>query len=455
MSDFKEDDHRQEEQEEQVQDGDEQDNGYGIPENDAQNGDFNDDESKQYKMKEAGKRKLDSSDSTESKTKHAAYEGADGFPTSTTSASADTDEVTEFFQCPASKVGKLIGKSGATIKDLEGRSNTKLQVDQNASGNEKPVRITGTRANVENAKKLILEQINSENPVSVGEDTRQIECPKFHVGRVIGRGGENIRLMQRASGATIMVIQDVPEGQPCLVKITGLPRAVEIAVNLVTYLTSSENVSIQSAIQKFGLGKTKVISCPKIKVGCVIGRGGATIKDLQKRNLVSIEVKQDCNPCEIVLTGLDEDLPRVEGAIMELITGNRTNAPFGKAASAGFPGAFPSNVGGFVPNSYNNAGYNMYQGNFPAYSGYPYSVPNTNAYPGYGNAAGYASNAYGAAAAAAAATFGGAYPNVGDISASSVPSGGNLWQVVSDGQRPYYYNASTGQSQWEKPADMP
>jgi len=59
--------------------------------------------------------------------------------------------------------------------------------------------------------------------------------------------------------------------------------------------------------------------------------------------------------------------------------------------------------------------------------------------------------AYGAAAQdpyAAAAAFGAA--------SAAAPAAASVWQALPDDQgRTYYYNSQTGQSQWEKPAEMP
>jgi far upstream element-binding protein len=60
-----------------------------------------------------------------------------------------------------------------------------------------------------------------------------IECPKKLVGRVIGKGGETINAMQKHSGAHIQIDQNMPEGQPCKVHITGTPQAVQFAQYLL------------------------------------------------------------------------------------------------------------------------------------------------------------------------------------------------------------------------------
>ncbi|KAL1498781.1 hypothetical protein AB1Y20_014088 [Prymnesium parvum] len=60
-----------------------------------------------------------------------------------------------------------------------------------------------------------------------------VDCAKSLVGRVIGRGGETINDLQNKSGTRIQIDQQVPEGQPCKITITGPPPNVQSAVAMV------------------------------------------------------------------------------------------------------------------------------------------------------------------------------------------------------------------------------
>lgn len=52
-----------------------------------------------------------------------------------------------------------------------------------------------------------------------GEAKQTIDVQKSVVGKIIGKGGETITLIQRKSGAKVTVDQSVPEGQPCKVSL--------------------------------------------------------------------------------------------------------------------------------------------------------------------------------------------------------------------------------------------
>jgi len=108
-----------------------------------------------------------------------------------------------------SQVGRIIGKAGVTIKELEGRTGVRVQVDHKAGTDLKPVHLIGSASAVEACKGLVQEVLVSETgslPAG-GESVRKVPCPPGIVGRIIGRGGETIRSLQSGSGAHIMVDQ--------------------------------------------------------------------------------------------------------------------------------------------------------------------------------------------------------------------------------------------------------
>lgn len=142
-----------------------------------------------------------------------------------------TGEAVDVVDVPADKIGRLIGRAGATIKVIQERGMTRLKVDHNAIGATKPVTITGTPENVALTRRLIHEAIedgtgglgggggggsaagaSSMTTTAGGEANRKFTVPPSAVGRIIGRGGETIRSLQNASGAHINVNQNFPEG---------------------------------------------------------------------------------------------------------------------------------------------------------------------------------------------------------------------------------------------------
>lgn len=151
----------------------------------------------------------------------------------------------EKIECPPSLVGRLIGKQGETIKDLQRRSGARIQIDQNfPEGAARIVTVEGSHQCVEIGCDLVRALVGNV-PVSgngAGAQTTNMECPKQLVGRVIGKGGETINELQRRSGARIQIEQRVPEGAPCIVEIQGDEAAVQEAIRLVQEVMSGRRL---------------------------------------------------------------------------------------------------------------------------------------------------------------------------------------------------------------------
>ncbi len=150
----------------------------------------------------------------------------------------------------AKLIGKLIGKEGATIKDLQGRTGTRIQIDHKTPGDYKKVHVTGSRESLDIAKAQIQAALEAEVPAGQGDVTRTTTCPPGIVGRIIGRNGETIKSLQSASGAHIMVDQSMPEGQDRIINVTGKADSVDRAMKMVEELIKGEPGSATAIIQK-------------------------------------------------------------------------------------------------------------------------------------------------------------------------------------------------------------
>ena len=144
-------------------------------------------------------------------------------------------------------VGKLIGRGGDTIKQLQYSSGTKIQIDHDSGGDTKRVTIaSASQQGIDKAKR----EIDLLCADDGADHTEEVQCPQGIVGRIIGRGGETIRALQQASQAHIVVDQNFPEGQPRKVIVTGRQDGVMRATKMIQELINGEPGSAQSIIQK-------------------------------------------------------------------------------------------------------------------------------------------------------------------------------------------------------------
>jgi len=264
------------------------------------------------------------------------------------------------------------------------------------------VEISGMPQQVRAASELV-RRIITEGPTAIhvnslaGGPSIQItmECDQNSVGKVIGSGGATIKEIQARSGARIQIIQDLPQGVPRQINISGTEAAVKMATGLVSYVMfngpslppvagapSMAGASMYSAPGASPYGpsggggmvgggtSTHVMECQKPMVGRIIGRGGETINIIQQRSGTKMQIEQNINPCKVNITGTPQGIAIASQMVTELmLTGALSNqgGPMGGGQMgggqmggygmppgvSGYPGAvggYPTPYGGMPPN---------------------------------------------------------------------------------------------------------
>jgi far upstream element-binding protein len=409
-------------------------------------------------------------------------------PSTTTIGSMEVKtEITEISQ---DKVGQVIGSKGAIIQDLQSRTGCKIQVNQDfPPGHPRHVVYTGTQLQIDAAKQLVALVIE-KGPTAIHMlngpvMTQIIECHQSVVGRVIGTGGSVIRDIQARCGVKIQVHQDFPDGVPRKVEITGNQKAVQMAAAQVRQIMEGGPMPGMGGIPGMGgpmgypgaamggmpgapvtiVNGAHVIDCPKQFVGRIIGRGGETINLLQSKSGARVQIEQNVPegmPCKVNITGS----PETVSYAIQMVQDVMANGPQRMAMYPPLQPAYgaPPAGGGFYGAP---AGQGMY--------GAPYGAPQMMGAPAaYGGGYG----AQPAPAAAASAYGGGYYGQSGGAPAAgggaraapgwgqgapgqsayaapvAKPPGGlppGWSEHKTDDGTPYWYNAATGVSQWERP----
>ena len=318
-------------------------------------------------------------------------------------------------------VGRVIGKGGEMIRDLQARSGCRIDVDQNVpEGAPRVITYRGTRKTIDFAKRLI-EMLCSENgkeaDLPLGEAFRKhLVVPANVIGKIIGRGGEMIRELQSKSQAKIQVDHTGAGGvDPTQrqVTVTGTEQSVVKAEEMINFLTANPTMDAMQALAMLideksrggsrwgqgppyasmpngGVGMTnsnnnnqqhqsnysthygyqqhsnnsynapsngygqnpqiggfqqqqqqqqqqqyrnhqyggvagtesEIFPCSKMYMGRVIGQKGATINDVQKRSGCDIQINQDVPPgvdCEITIRGARHGIESAKSMLREII----------------------------------------------------------------------------------------------------------------------------------------
>ena len=159
-------------------------------------------------------------------------------------------------------VGRVIGKGGEMIRDLQARSGCHIDVHQDGTNANSPRIVTyrgRSKEDVELAKRLvdmICEGVDEPRQQAVqlplGKATlRTVRVPKSSIGKIIGRGGEMIRELQCRSSARIQVDHTTGgmEGEYTRVTITGTRHAVDAAERMIAFLCANPSVDGRALVR--------------------------------------------------------------------------------------------------------------------------------------------------------------------------------------------------------------
>ena len=174
-------------------------------------------------------------------------------------------------------VGLIIGRDGENLKRVELETSTRVQfmaAGPDGTSQQRPCKITGTRAAREHAKAEIARMIDenareramqdrsqSTSKQAAGQqanlrsgadqDSTQMMVPNRTVGLIIGRHGETIRDLQERSGCHVSIAKEdksVNGLRP--VNLIGSKAAAAVAKELILEIVDSDNKGLGQAGQE-------------------------------------------------------------------------------------------------------------------------------------------------------------------------------------------------------------
>uniref|UniRef100_A0A8C4ZIJ2 Insulin-like growth factor 2 mRNA binding protein 3 n=1 Tax=Gadus morhua TaxID=8049 RepID=A0A8C4ZIJ2_GADMO len=264
---------------------------------------------------------------------------------------------------PTQFVGAIIGKEGATIRNITKQTHSKIDIHrkENAGAAEKPITVHSTPDGCSNACKTIMEIMLKEavDTKFTEEIPLKILAHNNFVGRLIGKEGRNLKKIEQDTETkiTISPLQDLTLYNPertITVKgsIEACARAEEevmkkvresyendvAAMNLQSNLIPGLNLnalglfpgcapgmgsSMGSGAPPPGQGpqesETVHLFIPAAAVGAIIGKQGQHIKQLSRFACASIKIAQadplDAKQRMVILVGPPEAQFKAQGRI--------------------------------------------------------------------------------------------------------------------------------------------
>lgn len=148
---------------------------------------------------------------------------------------------------PNTAVGAIIGTAGANIKQIMRDSGAFVNIEpkkESDPAGERLVTIKGTLDACWRASYMIFEKMKYEGYAGV-DDVRLktiVKISKATVGRIIGKGGKNVRELQRMTGAMIKLPEDPSvQGDDVSVEVYGTFMSTQAAHSRIRSMADQQN----------------------------------------------------------------------------------------------------------------------------------------------------------------------------------------------------------------------
>ncbi|KAL0099090.1 hypothetical protein PUN28_020263 [Cardiocondyla obscurior] len=239
----------------------------------------------------------------------APYPYQSSLPTQQGVPASDAQETT-FLYIPNNSVGAIIGTKGSHIRNIIRFSGASVKIapleqDKPAEQQtERKVTIVGSPESQWKAQYLIFEKMREEGYVSGTEDVRltiEILVPSTQVGRIIGKGGQNVRELQRVTGSVIKLSeqQATPPSaeEETTVHIIGPFFSVQSAQRRIRamVLQSGAPGATGSAGSRAGRGSSQEASRSK-RDGSATSQGGTTSQSSSQQQSAGSPSSQQQQP---------------------------------------------------------------------------------------------------------------------------------------------------------------
>lgn len=206
---------------------------------------------------------------------------------------------------PNNMVGLVIGKGGENILRLQAQLNVHAQIakesEMKPGETQRSIVLKGHIDNVNEAKRRVEEIVANQIAKLTGGNRNddlmdhayvvRLPVPNDKVGIIIGKGGQTIKTIQEKTKTTVKIPHDPDADNPQVrtINIGADSKEALDACQMEIFLTlQMQQQSAQLAYNSIATALN--IPIPDDRVGVVIGKGGATIKEIQTRLGVKVQI---------------------------------------------------------------------------------------------------------------------------------------------------------------------
>nr|XP_005997163.1 PREDICTED: insulin-like growth factor 2 mRNA-binding protein 3 isoform X2 [Latimeria chalumnae] len=227
---------------------------------------------------------------------------------------------------PTQFVGAIIGKEGATIRNITKQTQSKIDIHrkENAGAAEKPITIHSTPEGCSAACKMIMEimQKEAQDTKFTEEIPLKILAHNNFVGRLIGKEGRNLKKIEQDTDTkiTISPLQDLTLYNPeRTITVKGSIDACAKAEEEIMKKIRESYENDIAAMNQQPESETVHLFIPALAVGAIIGKQGQHIKQLSRFAGASIKIAPAEGPEAkqrmVIITGPPEAQFKAQGRI--------------------------------------------------------------------------------------------------------------------------------------------
>jgi rRNA processing protein Krr1/Pno1 len=164
---------------------------------------------------------------------------------------------TLLFVCPGDVAGFIIGKDGKNLRDVESKTGTVIKVEKNELDKTANTHVAIIGKEEDCCKKalvLIVQNIRRKTALHTAT-TEVMEIPNQHCGRVIGKKGANVQMIQSLTGTRINVQRqkglEALLGLPATCEITGSAEQIQKAKEMIEMSVEGSDIAEAALIAAF------------------------------------------------------------------------------------------------------------------------------------------------------------------------------------------------------------